>query len=62
MQTVRLSNGVKKQILGYGVYQVTAEESERCVSDALSVGYRMIDAEQASDNEDGLGDAVEKAG
>ena len=42
MQTVKLSNGIEMPILGYGVYQVTPEECERCVSDALSVGYRMI--------------------
>ena len=33
--------------LGYGVYQVTKEECERCVLDALDVGYRSIDTAQA---------------
>ena len=41
-------------ILGYGVFQVSPEECERCVSDALSVGYRMIDTAQAYANEEGL--------
>ena len=62
MQTVRLSNGVEMPILGYGVYQVTPEECERCVSDALSVGYRMIDTAQAYYNEEGVGNAVKKSG
>lgn len=42
-------------ILGYGVYQVTPEECERCVSDAISVGYRSIDTAQAYHNEEGVG-------
>jgi 2,5-diketo-D-gluconate reductase A len=43
MEYVTLSNGVKMPILGYGVYQVTQEECERCVMDALKVGYRLLD-------------------
>lgn len=48
--------------VGYGVYQVSPEECERCVSDALKVGYRMIDTAQAYHNEDGVGAAVKKSG
>ncbi len=62
MQTVKLSNGVEMPILGYGVYQVTPEECERCVSDALSMGYRMVDTAQAYANEEGVGRAVKKSG
>lgn len=62
MQTVKLSNGIEMPILGYGVYQVTPEECERCVSDALSVGYRMVDTAQAYANEEGVGRAVKKSG
>ena len=43
MEYISLNNGVKMPILGYGVYQVTKEECERCVLDALKVGYRAID-------------------
>ena len=43
MINVTLSNGVEMPMIGYGVYQVDPAECERCVSDALSVGYRMID-------------------
>ncbi len=62
MQTVKLNNGVEMPIIGYGVYQVSPEECERCVSDALSVGYRMIDTAQAYHNEEGVGAAVKKSG
>ena len=62
MQNIKLSNGVEMPQLGYGVYQVTPEECERCVSDALSVGYRMIDTAQAYANEEGVGSAVKKSG
>ena len=48
--------------LGYGVYQVSPEEAECCVSDALSVGYRMVDTAQAYANEEGVGNAVKKSG
>ncbi len=48
--------------LGYGVYQVTPDEAERCVADALEVGYRMIDTAQAYNNEEGVGRAIKKSG
>ena len=48
--------------MGYGVFQVSPEECERCVSDALEVGYRMIDSAQAYHNEDGVGRAVKNSG
>ena len=62
MDYITLSNGVKMPQLGYGVYQVSPEEAERCVSDALSVGYRMVDTAQAYANEEGVGNAVKKSG
>ncbi len=62
MEYITLSNGVKMPQLGYGVYQVSPEEAERCVSDALSVGYRMVDTAQAYANEEGVGNAVKKSG
>ena len=48
--------------LGYGVFQVSPEECERCVSDAISVGYRSIDTAQIYQNEEGVGNAVKKSG
>lgn len=58
MDTVELRNGVVMPQIGYGVYQVDPSECERCVSDALKVGYRMIDTAQAYHNEEGVGAAV----
>lgn len=62
MINVTLSNGVEMPMIGYGVYQVDPAECERCVSDALRVGYRMIDTAQAYHNEEGVGDAIAKSG
>ncbi len=58
MLTVTLNNGVKMPQLGYGVYQVTKEECERCVSDALKSGYRLIDTAQSYFNEEEVGNAI----
>ena len=62
MEYVTLSNGVKMPILGYGVYQVTKDECERCVLDALEVGYRSIDTAQSYFNEEEVGSAMKKSG
>ncbi len=62
MKNIVLNNGVEMPQVGYGVYQVSPEECERCVSDALKVGYRMIDTAQSYHNEDGVGAAVKKSG
>lgn len=62
MEYVTLNNGVKMPILGYGVYQVSNEECERCVLDAISVGYRLIDTAQAYGNEEAVGNAIVKCG
>ena len=58
MEYKTLSNGIKMPVLGYGVYQVTKEEAERCVSDALEVGYRSIDTAQSYFNERALRAAI----
>lgn len=62
MDYIKLNNGVEMPILGYGVYQVTKEECERCVLDALKVGYRSIDTAQAYFNEEEVGNAILKSG
>lgn len=62
MKYVTLSNGVKMPMLGYGVYQVTKEECERCVLDAIKVGYRSIDTAQSYFNEEEVGKAIAKCG
>ena len=62
MEYVTLNNGVKMPLLGYGVYQVTKEECEACVLDAIKVGYRLIDTAQSYFNEEAVGNAIEKCG
>ena len=62
MEYVQLNNGLKMPILGYGVYQVTKEECERCVLDALKTGYRLIDTAQSYFNEEEVGNAIVKSG
>lgn len=62
MEYVTLNNGVRMPKVGYGVYQVTGEECERCVLDALAVGYRSIDTAQSYGNEAAVGSALQKSG
>ena len=62
MNYIELRNGVKMPQLGYGVYQVTKQECERCVLDALHAGYRLIDAAQSYFNEEEVGSAIKKSG
>lgn len=62
MENIKLNNGVEMPLLGYGVFRVSPEECERCVSDALKVGYRMIDTAQVYGNEEGVGRAWRKSG
>lgn len=62
MEFVTLNNGVQMPMLGYGVYQVTQEECEKCVLDALDVGYRSIDTAQSYFNEVQVGNAIHKSG
>jgi len=61
MQTIKLSNGVEMPLLGYGVFLVPPQEAEQCVTDALEVGYRLIDTAQAYYNEEGVGAAIAKS-
>ncbi len=62
MNYATLNNGVKMPQLGYGVYQVTKEECERCVLDALETGYRSLDTAQSYFNEEEVGSAIQKSG
>ncbi|CDM68408.1 Oxidoreductase, aldo/keto reductase family protein [Clostridium bornimense] len=62
MEYITLNNGLKMPILGYGVYQVSKEECQQCVMDALKVGYRSIDTAQSYFNEEQVGNAIVKSG
>jgi 2,5-diketo-D-gluconate reductase A len=61
--TVTLNNGVEMPLLGFGVFQIAdPQECERSVSDALSVGYRLIDTAAAYGNEEAVGNAIQRSG
>ena len=62
MKEIILNNSVKMPVLGYGVFLVDPIECERCVTDAIDTGYRMIDTAQAYYNEEGVGEAIKKSG
>ena len=62
MEYATLNNGVKIPMLGYGVFQIPAEDTRRCVLDAISVGYRSIDTAQGYFNEEGVGEAISVCG
>ena len=62
MEFVTLNNGLKMPKLGYGVYQTAPNDTERAVSDALEIGYRLIDTAAAYDNEQGVGAAIRQSG
>ncbi len=62
MQTVALNNGVEMPILGFGVFQIPAEQAEKAVSDALAAGYRAIDTAAGYHNEEAVGRAIAKSG
>ncbi|NEA50755.1 aldo/keto reductase [Streptomyces sp. SID10815] len=62
MQTVTLNNGVDMPLLGFGVYQIPAEDTERAVSEALAAGYRLLDTAAAYGNEEAVGRAIRSSG
>lgn len=62
MEFVTLNNGVKMPKLGFGVFMIPNDETERCVLDAIDAGYRLIDTAQAYGNEEGVGNAIVNCG
>lgn len=62
MEYTTLRNGVRMPMLGYGTFQIPAEDTKRCVLEALSVGYRSIDTAQGYFNEEGVGEALAECG
>lgn len=63
MKTIKLNNGVEIPMEGFGVYQMTdATVCEQSVSDALAVGYRLIDTASVYLNEEAVGAAIRKSG
>lgn len=62
MKTVRLNNGVMMPAIGFGVFQIEPKDTERAVSDALEVGYRMVDTASSYFNEAEVGSAIRNSG
>ena len=62
MEYVKLNNGVEMPTLGFGVYQIPANDTKRCVLDAIKVGFRAIDTAQSYFNESEVGDAIIECG
>jgi len=60
--TVTLNNGVQMPLLGFGVFQIAdLAECERAVTDALSVGYRLLDTAASYGNEAAVGNAIKRS-
>src|SRR4029077_19193947 len=57
-----LNNGVQMPILGFGVFQIPADQTEQAVTDALAVGYRHLDTAAAYQNEEAVGRAIKNSG
>ncbi|MFD9036632.1 aldo/keto reductase [Streptomyces sp. NPDC059567] len=62
MQYVTLNNGVQMPILGFGVYQIPPEDTEQAVTEALAVGYRLLDTAAAYGNDEAVGRAIRNSG
>lgn len=62
MEYVTLNNGIQIPKLGFGVFQISKEDCERCVLDAIEIGYRHIDTAQSYFNEEEVGNAITKCG
>ncbi|MFE5564675.1 aldo/keto reductase [Amycolatopsis japonica] len=59
---VTLNNGVQMPLIGFGVYQIPPEQTEKAVTEALAAGYRLLDTASAYFNEEGVGRAIAKSG
>lgn len=62
MEFVKLNNGIEMPQLGYGVFQIPDAETAQCVSEALGLGYRLIDTAQLYMNEEGVGAGIKQSG
>lgn len=62
MKKITLNNGVEMPILGFGVFQIPDNETEKAVADAIETGYRLIDTAASYRNEKAVGNAIKKSG
>lgn len=61
MEYTTLANGVKAPLLGLGTFQLSLEDTERSVYEAIRCGYRMIDTANGYLNETAVGKAITRA-
>lgn len=62
MKITKLNNGIEMPMVGFGVYQVSDEETEQAVLQALNTGYRLLDTAAVYGNEAGVGRAIKASG
>ena len=62
IESITLNNGIKMPILGFGTLNLNGELGERCVADAISLGYRLIDTATIYGNEESVGAGIKKSG
>ncbi|VTU09633.1 aldo/keto reductase [Actinobacillus porcinus] len=62
MKSVKLNNGIEMPMVGFGVFQVSDEETEKAVLEALNAGYRLLDTAAVYGNEAGVGRAIKASG
>ncbi|MDF1576614.1 MAG: aldo/keto reductase [Bacteroidales bacterium] len=62
VEAITLNNGIKMPILGFGTLYLNDEPGERCVSDAISLGYRLIDTATVYGNEKAVGAGIRRSG
>jgi len=58
----RLNNGIPMPMLGFGTNTLRGDVCVRCVSDAISVGYRLIDTAHIYGNEEFVGEGIKQSG
>lgn len=62
MEYISLNNGARMPQEGFGTFQISPKDCERCVRDALSAGYRLIDTASVYGNEESVGAAIRESG
>ncbi len=58
MDFVKLNNGIEMPVLGLGTYMLQGSECEKCISEAINLGYKLIDTAQMYGNEQAVGNAI----
>jgi 2,5-diketo-D-gluconate reductase A len=61
IESVTLNNGINMPILGFGTLYLNEDLGIRCVADAISLGYRLIDTATIYGNEESVGAGIKKS-